>query len=318
MVNLTLSGSKLTKVDLAGCTKLLAIAKKKPSSGWSSVHMEEAGATEALRIKIDGYSDDDDEEEYYEEEYYEETGEEDPFGDVFGDIPEITPMPTGFGGFFGGMPAGMNEHKKIPVKVQTIDELVDPGDKKEKLESIVNSLRLEIEMSGDGHMTDGYNVIFAGNPGCGKTTVARAFAKMLEEAGIMPENSFVELKKSDYVGMVVGETEKLIDSNYERHAAGAVFFYDEAYVLSSEHRTVFEQEAYDTILSNMENYRGRIINIFAGYKDLMNRFADCNAGMRSRISDIIVFEDYSDETLTKIFYSISETRKIAVEECIND
>lgn len=226
--------------------------------------------------------DDDDEEEYYEEEYYEEAGEEDPFGDVFGDIPEITPMPTGFGGFFGGMPAGTNEHKKIPVKVQTIDELVDPGDKKEKLESIVNSLRLEMEMSGDGHMTDGYNVIFAGNPGCGKTTVARAFAKMLEEAGIVPENSFVELKKSDYVGMVVGETEKLIDSNYERHAAGAVFFYDEAYVLSSEQRTVFEQEAYDTILSNMENYRGRIINIFAGYKDLMNRFADCNAGMRCR------------------------------------
>jgi len=138
------------------------------------------------------------------------------------------------------------------------------------------------------------HMVFVGNPGTGKTEVARKIAPLYEALGLTPDDVFVAPKKSELIGSVLGETQKLIQEQFEK-ARGGVLFIDEAYALVEGKQDMYGKQAVNTLLELMENHRDDTVVILAGYPDEMAAFLDENPGMRSRIGTTINFPDYSDK-----------------------
>lgn len=181
----------------------------------------------------------------------------------------------------------------------------------------VNLLEFDIERKKKGLVStiSGCNMVFAGQPGTAKTTVAREFAKVLAERGIIPSTeNFRECRKSDIVGQYVGHTAQKVDSLFqELHSkGGGVIFFDEIYTLSEKNNTSFDTEAINCITQNMENYRSSVFCIFAGYRGKMSDFINSNPGMSSRITTTINFATYDNSALCNIFDSIIRKNKFTV------
>ena len=165
------------------------------------------------------------------------------------------------------------------------------------------------------------HMIFTGNPGSCKTTVARLLARCLREEGVLETGEFVECGRADLTGRYVGWTDKKVRAKFRR-ARGGVLFIDEAYSLVEE-GGYYGDEAINTIVQEMENHREDVIVIFAGYTDRMKKFLDKNEGLRSRISFHIEFPDYSPEELFLILekmlkdrnYSMTPAAVKQVKEC---
>ena len=159
------------------------------------------------------------------------------------------------------------------------------------------------------------HLVFYGNPGTGKTTVARIIANLYKELGVISKGQFVETDRSGlvagYVGQTAIKTKELIDS-----AMGGVLFIDEAYTLAPEGSggNDFGQEAIDTLLKAMEDNRDDFIVIVAGYPDLMNRFINSNPGLSSRFNKYLYFNDYNAEELEKIFMLMCEKYQYVPDE----
>lgn len=144
------------------------------------------------------------------------------------------------------------------------------------------------------------HMVFSGNPGTGKTTVARIMARIYHSLGILSKGQLVEVDRSGLVAGYVGQTalkvKKVIDS-----ALGGVLFIDEAYALNGNAANDFGQEAIDTILKAMEDHRDDLVVIAAGYDDLMDRFIHSNPGLESRFNRFLHFEDYTVDEMMRIF-----------------
>lgn len=148
------------------------------------------------------------------------------------------------------------------------------------------------------------HLVFVGNPGTGKTTVARLIGQLYRAMGILSKGQLVEVDRSGLVAGYVGQT-ALKTSEVINNALGGILFIDEAYTLSpKDGGNDFGQEAIDTILKAMEDNRDDFVVIVAGYPELMERFIGSNPGLASRFNKYFLFEDYSSEELLEIFNSM--------------
>ena len=143
------------------------------------------------------------------------------------------------------------------------------------------------------------HMVFTGNPGTAKTTVARLFARIMRENELLSKGNLVEVGRGDLVGKFVGWTAPTIQRRF-REAEGGVLFIDEAYSLVDDRSGSYGDEAINTIVQEMENHREDVVVIFAGYPDLMETFLKKNPGLRSRIAFHIPFADYSVHELGQI------------------
>ena len=158
------------------------------------------------------------------------------------------------------------------------------------------------------------HMVFTGNPGTGKTTVARLLARALYDIGILKENKLVECEKKDLIGEYLGQTAPKTFGVIEK-ALGGVLFIDEAYSLTSSDRTdSYSEEAIATIVKAMEDKRDNLVIIFAGYKNEMARFISSNPGIASRIGYTFHFEDYTEDELVDMFFLKMKQSKLNVNE----
>lgn len=156
------------------------------------------------------------------------------------------------------------------------------------------------------------HMVFTGNPGTAKTSVARLFAQIMKENDLLTNGTFLEVGRSDLVGKYVGWTAKIVKEMFQA-ARGGVLFIDEAYSLLEGETGLYGDEAINTIVQEMENHRDDVVVIFAGYPAEMEAFLARNPGLRSRIAFHVPFEDYTPDELWNITKLIAKDKGYQVE-----
>ena len=183
---------------------------------------------------------------------------------------------------------------------------------KKEISNLAAFLNLQIRR-GETNTFQGKHYVFTGNPGTGKTTVARIMADVFRTLGILSRGQLIEADRSKLVAGFAGQTaiktNQLIDS-----AMGGVLFIDEAYTLKSNDQDSFGSEAIDTLLKRLEDDRGKFICIVAGYTDNMHDFINSNPGLKSRFTQTIHFDDYTPDELTEIFINLAKGKNFVVDD----
>lgn len=204
---------------------------------------------------------------------------------------------------------------------ETIEELLDKlnsliglaGVKKE-VNTLINLLKINKLRESRGFKTASVSkhLVFLGNPGTGKTTVARLISKIYKQLGVLEKGQLVEVDRAGLVAGYVGQTALKTKEKIDE-AMGGILFIDEAYTLAKG-GSDFGQEAIDTILKAMEDNRENFVVIVAGYPGPMEEFLESNPGLKSRFNKSIVFEDYSRDELFDIFESFCKTNDMVLAE----
>ena len=196
-----------------------------------------------------------------------------------------------------------NEEPEEPEEdpMETLDKLIGLDTIKADVKELTNFVKIQKTRKDAGlkSVPVSLHLVFTGNPGTGKTTVARIISKLYKNIGVLSKGQLVETDRSGlvagYVGQTAIKTQELI-----KKAMGGVLFIDEAYALSQKD-DAFGQEAIDTILKAMEDHRDDLVVIVAGYTEPMEKFINSNPGLKSRFNKYIEFPDYTIEELMDIF-----------------
>ncbi len=200
--------------------------------------------------------------------------------------------------------------------MKQLEGLVGLAAVKKEISNLAAFLTLQVKR-GETNTFQGKHYVFTGNPGTGKTTVARIMADVFKKLGILSRGQLVEADRSKLVAGFAGQTaiktNQLIDS-----ALGGVLFIDEAYTLKSNDNDSFGSEAIDTLLKRLEDDRGKFICIVAGYTEQMHDFIDSNPGLKSRFTQTIHFDDYDPDELTEIFINMATSKHFTLDDATKD
>ena len=210
------------------------------------------------------------------------------------------------------------EAVKAKPKGTAYDELMEMiglSEAKQVIKKALNYYKMQklYEEKGVKRSSPAMHMIFSGNPGTAKTTVARLFSRIMRENGLLSRGQLVEVGRGDLVGKYVGWTASVVKEKFKA-ASGGVLFIDEAYSLVDDRDGSYGDEAINTIVQEMENHRADVVVIFAGYPDKMEGFLAKNPGLRSRIAFHVPFADYNSEELCQIADIMSKKSGMHIDQ----
>lgn len=214
---------------------------------------------------------------------------------------------------------GMKKEREAGTARKELDNMIGLASVKEIIHKAIAHYKLNKLCIDKGIAREkaSLHMVFIGNPGTAKTSVARLFAEIMKDEKVLSTGVFVEVGRADLVGDHVGSTAPLVKRKF-KEAQGGVLFIDEAYSLCDSYENGFGDEAINTLVQEMENHRDDVIVIFAGYTEPMRRFLDRNPGMLSRIAFQVEFEDYSTDELCDITrLMVSQKQMTITDEAMN-
>jgi len=207
----------------------------------------------------------------------------------------------------------------IDEALKDLNKLVGLKSVKDAVKKIANTLQAQ-KLTGETEALSKH-FVFYGNPGTGKTTVARIMGDVFKAVGLLPTNNLIETDRSKMIASYLGQTAPLVVKQCD-NAMGGILFVDEAYSLKQGPNDQFGQEAVDALLKRMEDDRGKFVVIAAGYTKEMEEFLASNSGFKSRFSDYLNFDDYNPDEMYEIFYNMCKKKKIefapGFEEALRD
>jgi len=208
-----------------------------------------------------------------------------------------------------------NASDSLDDVLEELNSLIGLDDVKLEINTLINFIKIQKarEQAGLKSSALSYHIIFTGNPGTGKTTVARIVAKIYKHLGILSAGQLVETDRSGLVAEYVGQTAVKVNKTVDS-AINGILFIDEAYSLVGENKDDFGKEAIATLIKRMEDDRDKLVLVLAGYTKEMEKFIDTNPGFKSRFNRHINFQDYTPKELFEIFESKCKTLEYELAE----